>query len=226
MSALNLTTAKSFRQYVAIESVNHPEIHPAFVHAPPPGDAISPDSIPEFTATAATDLLATTGHGLAALTPIRFFTTGTLPAGLSLATTYYVIASGLTVDVFKVSATSGGSTVDITSTGTGTHTWSRYLTDYQAETISRLRSVSQIAANVTLPEDAIVTLTLAAWATYDSNPLHLAWVIDDYMQRHAQWKWRWADHMDAAAAVTPPSASGDGTVSHDPPTVPAGVSPN
>jgi len=47
-------------------------------------------------------------------------TTGTLPAGLSLATTYYIVqSSGLTC---KLSLTLGGTPVNITDTGTGTHT--------------------------------------------------------------------------------------------------------
>ena len=44
--------------------------------------------------------------------------TGTLPAGLSAATTYYVIAYTASSGVLKVSATAGGSAVDITNTGT------------------------------------------------------------------------------------------------------------
>lgn len=42
-----------------------------------------------------------------------------LPAGLSVGTLYHVIAAGLTVDVFSVSTTSGGSAVDITDEGGG-----------------------------------------------------------------------------------------------------------
>jgi hypothetical protein len=44
--------------------------------------------------------------------------TGTLPAGLSAGTTYYVIAYTASSGVLKVSATAGGSAVDITNTGT------------------------------------------------------------------------------------------------------------
>jgi hypothetical protein len=44
--------------------------------------------------------------------------TGTLPAGLSAATTYYVIAYTASSGVLKVSATTGGSAVDITNVGT------------------------------------------------------------------------------------------------------------
>jgi hypothetical protein len=44
--------------------------------------------------------------------------TGTLPAGLSAATTYYVIAYTASSGVLEVSATAGGSAVDITNVGT------------------------------------------------------------------------------------------------------------
>jgi len=46
--------------------------------------------------------------------------TGTLPAGLSTATTYYVISYTASTGVLQVSATSGGSAVDITDDGTAT----------------------------------------------------------------------------------------------------------
>ena len=44
--------------------------------------------------------------------------TGTLPAGITAATTYYVIAYANTTGVMQVSATSGGATITITDTGT------------------------------------------------------------------------------------------------------------
>jgi hypothetical protein len=44
--------------------------------------------------------------------------TGSLPAGLSAATTYYVIAYTASSGVLKVSATAGGAAVDITNIGT------------------------------------------------------------------------------------------------------------
>lgn len=40
-----------------------------------------------------------------------------VPAGLSENTTYFVIATGLTADVFSVSATQGGAAIDITAAG-------------------------------------------------------------------------------------------------------------
>lgn len=54
---------------------------------------------------------------------VRLTTSGTLPAALALATDYYVILA--TATTLKLSATLGGSAVDITDTGTGTHTMTR-----------------------------------------------------------------------------------------------------
>lgn len=77
-----------------------------------------------FTA-AADDLCTATAHGLEIGDgPFRLTTTGTLPAGLSLATDYWIIY--VSDDTYKL-ATSlanayAGTAVDITDAGTGTHT--------------------------------------------------------------------------------------------------------
>lgn len=67
----------------------------------------------------ATDLIQSNGHGLT--TDDRVFVRAvmgeTLPTGLSITTLYFVLASGLTTDAFKLSTTSGGSAVDITALG-------------------------------------------------------------------------------------------------------------
>lgn len=62
------------------------------------------------------------GHGLTVGSPIVFSTTGTLPTGLTAGTTYYVISAGFSVTAFQVSATPGGSAVDTSGAGSGTHT--------------------------------------------------------------------------------------------------------
>ncbi len=61
----------------------------------------------------------TVAHGLAAADRVAFEVVEglTLPAGLSASTLYYVIATGLTTDAFRVSTSSGGSAVDITGAG-------------------------------------------------------------------------------------------------------------
>lgn len=65
--------------------------------------------------------LTSTAHGLLDTDTVKFSNSGgALPAPLSAATTYYVINSA--ANTFKVSLTSGGAEIDITDTGTGTHT--------------------------------------------------------------------------------------------------------
>lgn len=73
-----------------------------------------------FTA-ATTDTITSAGHGLSNGDVLLLTTSDTLPAGLSADTPYYVINSA--TDTFQLSTTSGGSAVDITDTGTGTHKW-------------------------------------------------------------------------------------------------------
>ena len=71
---------------------------------------------------AVTDLFTATAHGLLENDALIFESDGTIPTGITADTVvYYVIASGLTADAFKVSATIGGSTIDVTDTGTGNH---------------------------------------------------------------------------------------------------------
>ena len=70
------------------------------------------------TAAASTDLFSLTAHGYVAGSPATFrgLTGG---AGITAEQEYFVIASGLTADLFRVSATLGGSTINITTDLTG-----------------------------------------------------------------------------------------------------------
>lgn len=60
-------------------------------------------------------------HGLVADNRVVFWPGGGtgLPAGLTVGTVYWVIATGLTADVFEVSATQGGAAIDVTDEGGG-----------------------------------------------------------------------------------------------------------
>lgn len=71
------------------------------------------------TATAATDVLAKTAHGLQNGDEIEITAIGGGAAGLVVATAYWVI--NRSADDFKVSATYGGAAVDITSDSSGAH---------------------------------------------------------------------------------------------------------
>ena len=73
-----------------------------------------------FTA-AITGIITSAAHGLMNEDLLQFTTADTLPAGLELATDYYV--RDVTTNTFKVSTIKGGPAVDITDTGTGVHTF-------------------------------------------------------------------------------------------------------
>jgi microcystin-dependent protein len=79
-----------------------------------------------------TDTITKTAHGLSNGPIIHFTTDGTLPGGITTKTKYYVISA--TTNSFQVSTTLNGSPVDITSTGTGTHSLYTHfvLPDYQS----------------------------------------------------------------------------------------------
>ena len=79
------------------------------------------------TVTAAdTDICTSTGMTGNANTTgqaVKFTTTGTLPAGLTANTVYFVLTVSQAAGTFKVTTTiAGGTTVNITDTGSGTHT--------------------------------------------------------------------------------------------------------
>lgn len=67
----------------------------------------------------ANDLLIVSAHPLVNGNPVQLTTTGTLPAPLATATTYYVVSAA--IDSVKLAATVGGSAIDITDGGSGTH---------------------------------------------------------------------------------------------------------
>ncbi len=59
------------------------------------------------------------GHGYTDDQAVTLTTTGTLPAPLATATTYYMRDISTNVFFFKLAATAGGSAIDITTTGSG-----------------------------------------------------------------------------------------------------------
>lgn len=85
-----------------------------FVVTPP----VSTAEARAVTLTAATNLVNLTAHGLIAGDLVEFEEIATT-TGLDAGTNYYVIATGLTANVFSVSATAGGGAIDL-ATGDGT----------------------------------------------------------------------------------------------------------
>jgi hypothetical protein len=65
------------------------------------------------------DTITSSGHGLTTDDRVIVYNVfaESLPAGLTEGTLYFVLASGLTADVFKVATTSGGTAINITGQG-------------------------------------------------------------------------------------------------------------
>ena len=83
-------------------------------------------TLTEFATTvnATTNLFTSTASNLQEGQKVQFYLVGaaTLPSGIALDTQYFVIASGLTANDYKVSTTLAGTEVDVLDTGTGSYT--------------------------------------------------------------------------------------------------------
>lgn len=89
----------------------------------PKMDVVFAKSVSDATVTitnASPCVITWTAHGLAADDRVRFTTTATLPAPLSDAKIYYV-ATVLSANTFTITATKGGSAINTTTAGSGTH---------------------------------------------------------------------------------------------------------
>ena len=113
-----------------------------------------------FTADAATDTITSTAHGLTDGQRVKLSSTGTIPAGLSTSTVYYVRDSA--PNTFKVSLTSAGSAVDITSAGSGTHTWTRVFSTITINSLG-VEGSTPFSVTVALHRDEINLLTAGEW---------------------------------------------------------------
>lgn len=73
-----------------------------------------------------TDVFSCSNHTLEVNDQITFSASeGTLPTGLAVGTTYYVISGGLTANAFKVSETQGGSSINMSGDATGSYQFVR-----------------------------------------------------------------------------------------------------
>jgi hypothetical protein len=110
------------------------------------------------------DLTANTmlaaGHGMLDGQIVVVTSATTLPAGLSANTLYYVISTGLTANVFKLSASLGGSAVDITDAGTGVQTMHRISAQYTALPVGK---DLDIRASRIFATGTSATLMIAHW---------------------------------------------------------------
>lgn len=109
-----------------------------------------------------TDVFSCTSHGLDTATQVMFRSL-TGGAGLAVDTRYYVIASGLTADAFKLSATLGGTAINFT-------------TDVTASVLERLDHVPEIEVrrvevwdNSTTPNEFVADLTSFAAGRWNTS---------------------------------------------------------
>ena len=110
-------------------------------------------------------------HGLIADDKV-VFTGGTeIPCGLALNTVYYVIATGLTATEFKVSSTSGGSSITVTGTATGTFYVAKpldltgYTVDADIKGLIDLAQVATFVTTITTAVDGAFALALTPATT-------------------------------------------------------------
>lgn len=68
-------------------------------------------------------VITSNNHGLTVGQKVNFTTTGVLPTGITTATSYYVIATGFTINAFQIATTVGGAAVVTTGTQSGTHSF-------------------------------------------------------------------------------------------------------
>jgi hypothetical protein len=119
---------------------------------------------------AAPGVVTWTNHGLSVNDTIRFTTTGALPTGLAINTTYYV-KEVLSANTFTVSATAGGAAITTSGTQSGTQT---ALVWYGVPVVA-VANTAVTLATVTIPGwsmgvgggieiDALYTLTNSATA--------------------------------------------------------------
>ena len=138
-----------------------------------------------FTA-AITDICTTaTAHGFTTGVLVRFTTTGTLPAGLSLATDYYLTV--LSDTTFKVSSSQAdvvaGVFVDITDTGTGVHT--------VAVTTALAGSIKLQKSNSNLADPTVIWVDLDDTEILNGNNSQSFaaagsknWLVDHFFAQH------------------------------------------
>lgn len=93
------------------------------------------------------DLLTSPAHGFTTGDRVKFSSVAgvSIPTGLTDGAYYYVIATGLTTDAFKVSTTSGGSALDITATGGGKFGKSQEKVINSGDTVSFATSALTVA---------------------------------------------------------------------------------
>lgn len=133
-------------------------------------DTRAATALPTVTATAATNKVNSTAHGLAN-GDVVIFSALTGGAGLAVDTPYYVVNKA--TNDFEVSATAGGSAVDITTDASAATAYKRVLTNLDpfAEAISKAENVGAVVNNFVLNPADLLTLATLKKASGSNEPL-------------------------------------------------------
>lgn len=105
-------------------------------------------------------------HGLAIGDAVQFTTTGALPTGMIVSTTYYVIATGFTTGAFEIAATQGGTAINTTGSQSGTHTALRPANNYNL-------TVSPAPISLTVPMEFEMKANFTNTGIATMNPNNL-----------------------------------------------------
>lgn len=112
-----------------------------------------------FTA-AVSNVLTATAHSLVDGYAVQVWSTGTLPAPLVVATTYYVVSAA--ANTLKLSATPGGAEIDITDVGTGEHELKWMAGSVVKHALANWCGSEQITAG-TISNGAVVEKIICDW---------------------------------------------------------------
>lgn len=125
-----------------------------------------------FTVDTTTDQLQHTAHGLSTGDgPVRVSSTGTLPGGLTAGTDYWVIndfGDSLRLTTSRINALTNAGQIDITSTGSGTHTLLHQAGTTRVEDASVTRDLT-VGGNLTVSGKTTLNGRLTVNGTIDSG---------------------------------------------------------
>lgn len=150
-------------------------------------------------------------HAFVAGMPVQLTTTGTLPGGLSLATTYYVLVTD--ANRIQLAATSGGAAINLTDSGSGTHT----ITPVAHDATVLEANVNGTSNNFTLVGHGLVDEEPVELTTTDTLPGEFDLETTYYVIRTSADVFQLEATVDGGAIDFTGSGTGDITVTRTTP---------
>lgn len=136
-----------------------------------------------------------TCHGFSAGDKVVFTGGTAVPCGLTLNSVYYVIAAGLTTDAFQVSATSGGSSISVSGSATGTFYVAEplnitgYTVDADVKGLSDLVQVATFTPALTDSANGEFTLTMTPATSAGIDAGRYGWDVSLTSSAGARYYW-------------------------------------